>query len=432
MFNVLYLCLLQHCDESVYRDDGEQQPDSGARSSGCSNKNTGFSDEESDSSIEDSVGSEDNTGSSSEEENMEWSEEDIHFEGTEEEMAHGEGSDKSNVDDAQYSWFTYFILQLTMWKSHFTISDNAYIALLDLLRSFLFTVGSIFRLDILKNLAERVPSTMYMVRKILSLKKDDFTHYVACPVCNEVYTLEEATIIVKDGRGIRKKSARCSHVTFRKHAQKRHRKECGTLLLKTVTGKKGLTYLHPKRSFCYRNVTKSLQDLVHRPGFNESCEKWRQRDMSDNIYADVYDGKVWKDFQSYNGKPFLSEARNLGLMLNVDWFQPYDRVKDSIGVMYLVVMNLPREERFKQENIIIAGIIPGPREPKEHINPYLGPLVSDLYDLWKGVYLLDSSALGKQQYRAALLCLSSDIPASRKTGGFLGHMGFPWGGKVKF
>ena len=36
--------------------------------------------------------------------------------------------------------------------------------------------------------------------------------------------------------------------------------------------------------------------------------------------------------------------------------------------------------------------------------------------------LLDSSALGKQQYRAAPLCLSSDIPASHKTGGLLGHM----------
>ena len=68
-------------------------------------------------------------------------------------------------------------------------------------------------------------------------------------------------------------------------------------------------------------------------------------------------------------------------MLNVVWFQPYDKVKDSVGVMYLVVMNLPHEERFKQENIIIAGIILGPREPKGHINPYLGSLVSDLYEL---------------------------------------------------
>jgi len=82
--------------------------------------------------------------------------------------------------------------------------------------------------------------------------------------------------------------------------------------------KKGLTYLYPKCSFCHRNVTKNLQGLAHRPGFNEACEKWREREMCDNVYADVYDGKIWKDFQSYNGKPFLSEARNLGLMLDVD------------------------------------------------------------------------------------------------------------------
>jgi len=80
---------------------------------------------------------------------------------------------------------------------------------------------------------------MYMVRQILSLQRDDFIHYVACPVCDKVYTLEETTVTVNDGRGIRKKSARCSRVIFQKHAQKRHRKECGTLLLKTVIGKKG-------------------------------------------------------------------------------------------------------------------------------------------------------------------------------------------------
>jgi len=50
-------------------------------------------------------------------------------------------------------------------------------------------------------------------------------------------------------------------------------------------------------------------------------------------YADVDHGNIWKDFRSYDGKPFLSEVRNLGLMLNVVWFQPYDKVKDSVGVI---------------------------------------------------------------------------------------------------
>jgi len=37
----------------------------------------------------------------------------------------------------------------------------------------------------------------------------------------------------------------------------------------------------------------------------------------------------------------------------------------------MVVMNLPREERFKTENLIVVGIIPGPKEPKLHINSFL-------------------------------------------------------------
>ncbi|ROL50207.1 hypothetical protein DPX16_22309 [Anabarilius grahami] len=49
------------------------------------------------------------------------------------------------------------------------------------------------------------------------------------------------------------------------------------------------------------------------------------------------------------------------------------------------------------------------------------PLVDELQELWHGMILEDSSFLGHQVYRAALLCLSSDIPATRKCGGFVRH-----------
>ena len=48
-----------------------------------------------------------------------------------------------------------------------------------------------------------------------------------------------------------------------------------------------------------------------------------------------------------------------GLMVNVDWFQPYKRRVDiSVGVLYMVLMNLPRAQRFKRENVLLVGIIP--------------------------------------------------------------------------
>ena len=74
-------------------------------------------------------------------------------------------------------------------------------------------------------------------------------------------------------------------------------------------------------------------------------------------------GTVWQDFKGPDGSRFMSHQQNLALMMNVDWFQPFKHSPYSVGVIYLALMNLPRSERVKRENVIIAGIIPGPGEP---------------------------------------------------------------------
>ena len=106
--------------------------------------------------------------------------------------------------------------------------------------------------------------------------------------------------------------------------------------------------------------------------------------------------------------------------INVDWFQPFKHVTDSVGVMYLSILNLPRSEPYKSENIILCGIIPGPVEPKNTINSYLYPLVQELLELWEGI-TMNTATCGQSIIRAALFCLASDIPATRKVIGFAGH-----------
>lgn len=44
---------------------------------------------------------------------------------------------------------------------------------------------------------------------------------------------------------------------------------------------------------------------------------------------------------------------------------------------------------------------------------------NDLSKLWRGIQIETSE--GTQQFFAALICSSSDIPACRKVGGFVGH-----------
>ena len=65
-----------------------------------------------------------------------------------------------------------------------------------------------------------------------------------------------------------------------------------------------------------------------------------------------------------NGLPFLASPHNLVLSLNVDWFCPFKHTADSVGAIYVVIQNLPRNLRFKSENVLLCGIIPGPKEPK--------------------------------------------------------------------
>lgn len=118
--------------------------------------------------------------------------------------------------------------------------------------------------------------------------------------------------------------------------------------------------------------------------------------------------------------PFLSVPNNIALQINVDWFNTYTHTQHSEGAIYLNVMNLPCQERFLQENILLVGVIPGPKEPPIHINSFLKPLVDDLKKLWIGLPFLNAD--GQTVFvRAALLCVCSNIPATRKLEGFACH-----------
>jgi hypothetical protein len=49
---------------------------------------------------------------------------------------------------------------------------------------------------------------------------------------------------------------------------------------------------------------------------------------------------------------------NLEIMINLDWFQPFNLSAYSSGVIYEVICNLPHDIKFKQENMLYLGRIP--------------------------------------------------------------------------
>ena len=57
-----------------------------------------------------------------------------------------------------------------------------------------------------------------------------------------------------------------------------------------------------------------------------------------------------------------------------------------------------------------------------NIKSFLEPIVTELQELWHGTMLKEiGNVVPLSFYKMALLVISSDIPATRKFAGFLGH-----------
>ena len=75
--------------------------------------------------------------------------------------------------------------------------------------------------------------------------------------------------------------------------------------------------------------------------FCKKCEEWRKwkGEVPNGCLTDVFDGRLWREWMKYDGVSFLEVPGNLLLMLNIDWFQPFDHTPYSVGVIYLVIQN---------------------------------------------------------------------------------------------
>ena len=298
-------------------------------------------------------------------------------------------------------------------------SNNAINALLRFMKFFVHCLGVAFNNEALTNTSNVIPIGLKTVHKILGVDNDLFVQYVSCSRCHSVYKYEDCIETKANGQHEPK---RCRHVAYPSHPQMSFRKRCDALLLKKVRTKRGYS-LQPIKAYPYRSLKSSIAQLASKPGFLESCEKWRRRGqcVPDSYQGDVYDGNIWKTFNSSDGWDFLTAPFNYLLTLNVDWFEPFERGVYAVGVIYLTIQNIPREVRYHTDNVILVGIIPGPKEPKLNINSYLTPLVLELEEAWKEGFIVKSPQGIEITVRLALSCVSCDIPASRKVCGFLGH-----------
>ena len=228
------------------------------------------------------------------------------------------------------TFFVYF------FHLFYRLSEKGTVALLNFLKTLLSFVARVSYTPLLMRLAQTLPKSVQSICKCFR-RDHNLEEFVVCPKCSHLYNISEC-IIRKGGH---EESTKCTHVDFLSHPVHSRRAKCDTVLMKRV--KVGRSFkLVPRKTFLYRNLVTALVNMARRPGFLQKCEHWRNN--SDGLCGDIYDGRVWHDIKSINGRPFTELPNNLCLGMNIDWFNPYDETVYSVGAIYVVVLNLPRTE----------------------------------------------------------------------------------------
>ena len=156
-----------------------------------------------------------------------------------------------------------------------------------------------------------------------------------CPCCNAIYDHELG--YTKDGNDEVPK--KCYHIEFPYHPYVSMREPCGSLLMKSFKANTSFIRVKPFKVFAYQSLKKAMTNLLNTNGFLENCEHWRSRKemVPSGCLSDIYDGKIWHEFQVIEGVKFLETNYNFCFTLNLDWFQPYTHTRKLYIINYIQV-----------------------------------------------------------------------------------------------
>lgn len=306
--------------------------------------------------------------------------------------------------NCNYTWIILWILQ---YQQRYKLANIAVNSLFKFFKFFLLTID--------EKKFSSFPSSLYMAKKTIGLSTK-IIKYAACNKCHKLYDINE----ISNEASV----PTCSFINYPNHSIERFRQKCNNPLFKKIDSNDSNSQIfRPIMTFPLVNIKQQLTLFFGRKNFEMSCRKWAERKNETEALFDIYDGMIWKDFRDENMEPFFTKEfadTHIGLMLNMDWFQPYINSQYSVGVIYAVICNLPRSERFKPYNILTLAVLPGPKEPSLHeINNYLYPIVNQLNRLWNGYFTKTHEYSNGRFIRGAVIGCSCDVPASRKLCGFI-------------
>ncbi|CUA74597.1 Protein CSF1 [Rhizoctonia solani] len=289
---------------------------------------------------------------------------------------------------------------------------------------------------------ERMAQTIRTVERRLGVDTDTIIKtYTLCPKCGRRYSPE----YIEDSD-----SAECLN------------NDCDGILYISRLLNSGSRRRVPNRTYPIASPTAWLQHMLRLPGISEllrseqdedqanvhaepiTYDEWRENREPNAPLNDIRNGWGWdaeeaglervedprtgavRD-QSQIGRPlrFSSLPFPVSLTMSTDWFQPTKEGNYSVGACYLAINNLPRHLRFLRENMCLAIVMPGPREPNSYaLDQILEPLIDELLLLQQGVRMTiregDPPVYREQYVHVHLTQHIADLIARIKMGGGAG------------
>lgn len=187
----------------------------------------------------------------------------------------------------------------------------------------------------------------------------------------------------------------------------------------------------PRNTFDYLPIVPRLADMFLDEDLSSRMQYRHDYESRPGRTGDFFDSQLYDELRkrhvTVEGEElphrYFELETDIALGISTDGFCPFKRRKQTCWPIIAFNYNLPPTIRFRLENIICLGVVPGPKKPKD-FDSYLVPLVEELYQLKRGsTAAYDARRRRLFSLRAYLVLVFGDMPAISMLMRMKGHNG---------
>lgn len=269
---------------------------------------------------------------------------------------------------------------------------------------------------------EQLPTSLYTATNRFQLDGQTTT-YAVCPTCSYTHPPVQDRVTLHT-----KYPVRCSNQLVTASGLVL----CNARLLESDNATSA-----PLKPFVMQSFRHYLSNLLSDGEIENICDQscddaleW-QREGTHPCENEVFRGDFFRTFKGPHSQHLFLKRNGrmrLAFIMHVDFFNPNGTTKrgnhDSIGIISLALLNLPKRLRDKPENVFVAGIIPGPKEPPlDQLNHFIRPIIDEFEIGWQRGFHLPHTTASPEHGRlldVALVISTNDLPCARKVSGTAG------------